>query len=73
MLEVDAKTKICPVMTDGTFGANGAVLCQGSACMAWEEWTEPIRDDKHKITGSKPKEPPQGYCGMIPPELNCDR
>ncbi len=73
MLETEAKTKMCPVMTDGTFGTNGPVSCQGSACMAWEEWTKPVRDNVGTITGHQPKKPPQGHCGMIPPELNCDR
>ena len=76
MQEADAKTKICPVMTDGTFGVNGPVMCQGPVCMGWEQWTDPVYDKPEgevlrKIIGSKPKEPHQGHCGMVPPELNC--
>ena len=74
MLKEDAFKKICPFKLAGPNpGENGNVLCHVTDCMAWEEWTEPVRDSQQKITGSKPKEPPQGHCGMIPPELNCDR
>ncbi len=70
MLESDAKTKLCPFKMNRE-AMHGSFACDGPACMAWEEWTEPIRDERHIITGSKAKEPPQGHCGMIPPELNC--
>jgi hypothetical protein len=73
MLETDAKTKTCPLMSNH----EGRVLCDGRSCATWAEWTEPVwADPKDKgivsrISGSKPKEPPQGHCGMEPPELNC--
>lgn len=69
MLEKVAKTKLCP------FKMNAVVLtsttCVGSSCMAWEVWSDPIRDEMGTITDHKTKEPPEGHCGMIPPELNC--
>lgn len=74
MLKEDALKKICPFKLAGPNpGENGNVLCHTTDCMAWEEWTEPISRDKatHEIIGHRPKEPAQGHCGMIPPELNC--
>ena len=76
MLETDAKTKLCPFkMASSLPGA--PMHCSGSECMAWEQWTDPVWDDGgsegivRKITRHKPKDPPQGHCGMVPPELNC--
>lgn len=69
-LESDAKDKLCPFKMNRE-AMHGSFACNGPACMAWEIWTEPDRDGEGKIIGPKPKEPPQGHCGMIPPELNC--
>ena len=77
MLETEAKIKLCPFklgnsheITSDRPGSNGWE-CEGRGCMAWEIWTEPDRDGEGRIIGPKPKEPPQGHCGMVPPELNC--
>ncbi len=61
MLEKEAKTKTCPVMTAGTLSHTHNMYCRGAGCMAWDEWTD---------VANKPKEPPEGHCGMIPPEYN---
>lgn len=78
MLETEANEKLCPVMTNGAH--ENPTACAGRNCMAWEVWVEPIRDEATKtehhpgtIIGQKPKEPPEGHCGMIPPELFCER
>ena len=72
MLESEAKNKLCPFQLNRNPGLDRH--CKGKLCMAWEEWTETLYDDEklpHKRTGHKPKDPPQGHCGMLPPELNC--
>ena len=70
MLESEAKEKFCPFRLSAD--APLSRLCVGSACMAWEQWTDPVRDGgSTRITGHKAKDPPQGHCGMVPPELNC--
>ena len=81
MLETDAKKKLCPFkLGSGTIGdhpkSNGW-NCEGRGCMGWEEWKDPIYEEGKSKTYStpiehKPKDPPQGHCGMIPPELNCN-
>tara|TARA_Y100000310_G_scaffold263053_1_gene272949 strand:- start:1656 stop:1856 length:201 start_codon:yes stop_codon:yes gene_type:complete len=55
------------------------IECAGSDCVGWDEWRDPVREpregaavwERHPITGYKPKDPPEGDCGMKPPELNC--
>ena len=72
MLESEAKEKVCPFKLSNS--VRSGRLCEGRHCMGWEEWTETLYGDEklpHKRTGHKPKDPPQGHCGMIPPELNC--
>lgn len=77
MIEKDAYNKVCPILSGGSPGLG---YCRGSDCMAWEEWTDPQyapgEEDKpprlKKRIGDKPKDPPQGHCGMVPPELNCN-
>jgi hypothetical protein len=50
--EVDAKTKLCPVIRDN---------CHGSACFLWE-WDEPLFDGPDSYVA----EPgPTGHCGLI--------
>ncbi len=79
MLETEAKIKLCPfklgndhATTGDRPGSNGWD-CEGQGCMAWDVWQDTIRNEHGTaITGHKPKEPPQGRCGMIPPELNCN-
>lgn len=79
MLESDAKTKMCPFKMMGSWmpGSRDSELgmwCEGSACMAWEEWREVVRDKDGKPfypSTYAPKDPPEGDCGMKPPELNC--
>lgn len=75
MLEAEAKTKICPLMTDGSIGINGPVYCKGSNCMCWDVWFEPLAGESkvkypQPLPGYQPYDPPQGDCGMKPPELN---
>ncbi len=64
MLETDAKTKLCPWKMSGGKG----YYCEGTACMAWDEWTEQVRDDTKMLVGVRPKVPPEGHCAMIPPD-----
>ena len=82
MLETDAKTKLCPFKLGNLQlheDDESDRLCEGSACMGWDQWTDPVYEtDKEgrrsipsKFIRHDPKEPPQGHCGMIPPELNC--
>ena len=79
MLESDANDKVCPVMS-GAVGLNvsfvgGAtqhiVRCQGSACMGWDEWMEWVGPDGRAVKEPVPYDPPQGDCGMKPPEPQC--
>ncbi len=72
MLEEDAKLKICPYK----LGRDNIHIqyCEGKRCMGWEVWMETLYENKefpYKLTRHKPKDPPEGHCGMIPPELNC--
>ena len=81
MLETEALTKICPMtLAKSRTDEDSDLLCYGPKCIAWEEWSDPIYEEtkmdygkSRKHVGNKPKEPPQGHCGMIPPELNCER
>lgn len=71
MLEADAKTKLCPFKLGDGKGYGGPYadpVCEGSACMGWQ-----VSYKRSVSTApAMPKEPPQGFCGMIPPELNCN-
>ena len=80
MLESEAKTKICPMSLTEVNDNSGPVCCHGPNCMAWEAWTDPVYETvklsngttSRKFLEARPKDPPQGHWGMIPPELNCD-
>ena len=80
MREMDAVDMLCPQkICSFTYEKyeNGQLNCEPGNCMAWEEWTEPIWEFtdsgvKNKVIGLRPKDPPQGHCGMVPPELNCN-
>lgn len=76
MLESEAKTKICPIMTR-VFNENpGHINCCGSECVMWDQHHEVDLDNPPKVAGDpygyKPKDPPEGDCGMKPPEMNCN-
>ena len=78
MLESEMKKKICPMMS--RFGEKQA--CQGSKCAVWEERTRygerPKDEDGNPMYGRGvvvpmvPMDPPEGYCGLMPPEMNCN-
>lgn len=73
MLESNAKTKFCPFKMNAAFSREAAV-CSGPKCMGWDEWVTPALDETGKRqnpTSYVPHDPPQGSCGMKPPELNC--
>ena len=72
MLESEAKEKFCPFMLSAD--APLRCLCVGSACMGWEQLTDLVYEEGSytKVKARRPKDPPQGYCAMIPPELNCN-
>ena len=76
MLESEAREKLCPL----SMSVTGVHVrpCMGAECMAWDPQTVPvyeeaIKDGKSwkKYTGRAPKDPPEGFCGMIPPESQC--
>ncbi len=72
MLEVDAKKKLCPFKMGDKNIPRAGRQCEGARCMAWQEWSDPVYEENTKvIVGSKVKDPAQGQCGMVPPELNC--
>lgn len=70
MLEVEAKTKMCPL------GFETVGTCIGSACMGWDHYlvdkinpnfvsgTIPTRDCPSNIMVER--DPPEGDCGMKP-------
>ena len=82
MIESDARKKRCPYKMAHNIPEGdrvGDIYCDGLDCMGWDQWTDPIyeldNEGRHSIPSNiirhDPKEPPQGHCGMKPPELNC--
>jgi len=78
MLKSDAITKFCPFKMGLMNASHKERLCDGTKCIAWEELKDGIFEEikntggiitSRKRIGAKPKDPEQGYCGMIPPEL----
>lgn len=71
MLEKEARRKFCPYKMNSPDASQN---CDGLKCMGWEELTDPVYENpdaepswKRKTIGQKPKEPAEGYCGMVPP------
>lgn len=79
MLESEAKTKFCPLMSEaGHIKVSGGNLinCLGSACMAWDEHKDYTAPDDGRTTSItpacwSPRTPPEGDCGMKPIEPQC--
>jgi hypothetical protein len=68
VLESDARQKLCFVAIGREYlGRPGTVFCVGSGCMAWQAAIK-----RGPGTRETKIDPPEGECGMIPPELYCE-
>lgn len=70
MLETDAKKKWCPFRL-GREKRGASKWCVGSSCMSWIEVLDHWNDNSERQEPQL-RDPPEGHCGMIPPELNCN-
>ncbi len=78
MLKNEATQKLCPMKLQAYSQApfdSGYLNCDADRCMAWEEYTDMVVDAAGKrVPGGErvPRNPPEGGCSMIPPELYCN-
>lgn len=77
MRNTEARALLCPFKL-GLLGVRKTEkLCETTGCMGWEEHYEAIykNDECAKVPsntiGTKPKDPPQGHCAMVPPTDLC--